>query len=531
MRGLIAAGGPETAAAGAEILEAGGNAVDAVVSAMITAFIAEPCLTSPGGAGIATLYDQETDCAQTIDFFAAVPGLPAEALDATSCDFTALEVSFGSGTTQTFHVGRGATAVPGCLPGLIQLHQLRGKLPLADLLKTPQRLAEESVAVSATQAGFFEILTPILTYTEGISQLFAPKGRIARTGERVRSPLWSKVLAWIRRHHQDPLSQGPLREELLQEWGPPHGLLTSKDLDRYQPQTRPALRVPYRGHEVLLPAFPSVGGSMVGFALRLLEGLPMPEDAESPEAFHHLGAALEIALQARAASPNVASPEDLGHWLEEEHVSRYRPHFENLLRCSSEGGEGNPGLVPGNTTHISVIDSQGLAVSMTTSNGESCGEILPSLGLGMNNFLGEEDINPLGWHQGKPGGRLSTMMCPTLVKSSQGSLMSLGTGGSNRIRSAVLQTLVNLLDHQMPPKEAVHFPRIHRELGGFFMEKGDLPAATLERLQEIYPGARLHSTKGVFFGGVHMACLHQDGTGAGAGDPRRGGVVEVVEDS
>lgn len=510
------------------MLRAGGNAVDAVVAAMMTAFVAEPCLTSPGGAGIATLYCRETDTAETFDFFSSVPGLPAPRLDARNCEFEALEVSFGAGTTQVFHVGRGATAVPGCLPGLLELHRSRGRLPLAEVLEPARRVARESARVSATQAGFFEILTPILTYTPGIASVFAPKGRIARTGERVSSPTWSEVLGWIQEHALDPLGGGPLRDELLAEWGPPRGLLTPEDLDTYAPRTRPALRVPYRGHEVLLPAFPSVGGSMVAFALRLLEAQDLPLDPAAPEAYTHLATALELALEARAAGPHVARPEDLAHWLEEDHLERFRPRFQEILESRGEGGRGQPGLVPGNTTHISVIDGDGLAVSMTTSNGESCGVLLPGLGLGMNNFLGEEDINPLGWHQGTPGDRLATMMCPTLVRRASGELLSLGTGGSNRIRSAVFQTVVNLLDFQLPPERAVAFPRLHRELDGFYLEGCDLPTSTVEALRQSYPGARVHPERGVFFGGVHVASAHPDGTLGGAGDPRRGGVVEIV---
>lgn len=529
MRGLIAAGGPETAAAGVAALRAGGNAADAAVAAMVTAFVAEPCLTSPGGAGIATLYHRDRDLAETFDLFAAVPGLPAAALEDPECDFTALEVHFGSGTTQVFHVGRGATAVPGNLPGLLELHRRYGRLPIRDLLEGPQRLAEEGATVSPTQAGFFEILTPILTYTPGIARVFAPRGRIARAGERVRSPRFAEVLGWIREHGRDPLSQGPLRAALLEEWGPPRGLLSAEDLDGYRPAVRPALRVPYRGHEVLLPAYPSVGGCMVGFALRLLEGLAAPSDPLAPEGFQALAAALEVALRARAAGPPFGAPGSLSHWLSEEHVARYRPAFEAAARGGGGGGGGDPGLVPGNTTHISVLDEDGLAVAITTSNGESCGEVLEPLGLGLNNFLGEEDINPLGWHREPPGQRLSTMMCPTLVRARDGRLMALGTGGSNRIRSAVLQTLVNLLDHGMDPETAVNAPRLHRELDGVFLEATGLPEATVEAMRRLYPGIRVHPEPGVFFGGVHLASEHADGRLEGAGDPRRGGVVAQSE--
>jgi gamma-glutamyltranspeptidase/glutathione hydrolase len=146
----------------------------------------------------------------------------------------------------------------------------------------------------------------------------------------------------------------------------------------------------------------------------------------------------------------------------------------------------------------------------------------------MNNFLGEEDINPRGWHQDPPGRRLPTMMCPALVKTRQGGLVALGTGGSNRIRSAILQTLLQVLDLELSPEQAVAAPRLHRERDGCWMETTGLPPVTVEALRQDYPGLRTHDSASVFFGGVHLAELSSEGEGSGAGDPRRGGVVEVL---
>lgn len=526
MSGFIAAGSVHAAEAGARALREGGNAVDAAVAAMVTAFIAEPCLTSPGGAGIAQLYDPQVGRASTFDFFAQVPGLPADRIDPEGLDFVSLEVDFGSDTTQVFHVGKGATAVPGCLPGLLELHRRQGKAPLAQLLEEAQRQAEEGLPTTHSQAHFFNILKPILTYSEGLSRVFAPLGHIAKPGELIRSRRWALTLEWIRAHGRDPLSEGPLRDELLDEWAEPAGLLTEADLDAYRTRVSDSRVVPYRGAEVLLPGYPSIGGSMVGFGLRLLEGIEMPADPASPARFRRLAAAMETALEARADSGVVASAQDLLHWLDDSHVDAYRDRFEQLFGAGGGGAEDSAGLVPGNTTHVSVVDGEGRAVSITTSNGESCGILLPGLGLGMNNFLGEDDINPLGFHVEPPGRRLTTMMCPALVRGKNGSITALGTGGSNRIRSAVLQAVSNLLDYGMAPEAATRFPRIHRERDSTYLETLDLPAETVEEVSRLYPETRLFAQPGVFFGGVHMATRLADGSFLGAGDPRRDGNVD-----
>jgi gamma-glutamyltranspeptidase/glutathione hydrolase len=106
---------------------------------------------------------------------------------------------------------------------------------------------------------------------------------------------------------------------------------------------------------------------------------------------------------------------------------------------------------------------QGMAAAMTTSNGEGCGEALPALGIHVNNFLGEDDINPGGFHQLAPGSWMSTMMSPTIVVAGERPCFALGSGGSNRIRSAILQALLNLLAYQRPLDEAVNAARLHVE--------------------------------------------------------------------
>lgn len=525
MRGIIAAGGPETAQAGEQAFQRGGNAVDAAVSAMFTAFLAEPCLTSPGGAGLATLYDPKEDEAFTFDFFAQVPGLPASKISSEGLDFQALEVDFGS-ATQVFHVGRGATAVPGCLPGLLELHRRYGKLPLKALLEPAKHLAEHGAPTSKTQAGFFSILEPILTYTQEMARIFAPKGHISRTGELVRSRRFADVLEGLERG-EDPLTEGSLRDHFLAEWGPPRGLITALDLDAYHTVLRPALRVPYRDAEIILPAYPSVGGSLVAFALGLLgdlDALPPPESAGFYQA---LASALEASLLARREGPPFSDEASLDFFRDPKTRGRYLEAFHQALAKGGEGSRGNPGLVPGNTTHLSTLDESGLAVSMTTSNGESCGVVLDRLGLAMNNFLGEEDINPRGWHQDPPGQRLPTMMCPTLARLGDGSTVSFGTGGSNRIRSAILQTTLHLVDHGLSPRELVETPRLHRELDGCYLEAVDLPPESVEQLSKRYPGIRLFPERGVFFGGVHLAQVGPHGELSGSGDPRRGGVVRI----
>jgi gamma-glutamyltranspeptidase/glutathione hydrolase len=179
------------------------------------------------------------------------------------------------------------------------------------------------------------------------------------------------------------------------------------------------------------------------------------------------------------------------------------------------------------TTQISIADAEGNLASMTLSNGEGAGYLLPGTGIMLNNMLGEEDLNPGGFHRWTEDRRIGSMMCPTLVEHADGGWSVLGSSGSNRIRSAILQVLSNLIDLRMPLSEAVEAPRIHYEAGRLNIEPpcdGELLAA----LRAHWPDILVWSGRSIFFGGAHSVAIGADGTLRGAGDSRRGGVVRRV---
>lgn len=159
--------------------------------------------------------------------------------------------------------------------------------------------------------------------------------------------------------------------------------------------------------------------------------------------------------------------------------------------------------------------------------GESAGYILPGTGYIANNMLGEEDLHPQGFHVRPAGERIPTMMTPTIVLKDGQVRLVLGSGGSIRIRSAIMQVLINLLDYAMPLDEAVNGPRVHLENGVLQCELG-VAAAAMDQLETMgYPVNRWR-TRNIYFGGAHSVARGADGRLAAAGDSRRGGAVEIV---
>jgi gamma-glutamyltranspeptidase/glutathione hydrolase len=178
----------------------------------------------------------------------------------------------------------------------------------------------------------------------------------------------------------------------------------------------------------------------------------------------------------------------------------------------------------GSTTHIAALDREGWACSVTCSNGSASGIIVPGTGVHLNNMLGEQDLNPLGFHRHPPGRRMPSMMAPTVVVREGRAELAVGSAGSNRIRSAILQTILRVIDDGMPAQEAVDAPRLHYEDGIVYTEPG-IDTAALEAA-----GWQLSEfrERNLFFGGAQAVAREGGEAFSGGGDPRRGGAAIVV---
>jgi gamma-glutamyltranspeptidase / glutathione hydrolase len=176
------------------------------------------------------------------------------------------------------------------------------------------------------------------------------------------------------------------------------------------------------------------------------------------------------------------------------------------------------------------MDAEGGCASVTCSNGSCSGVIVPGTGIHLNNMLGEEDLNPLGPHRHERGARVPSMMAPTVVLHDDGTPeIALGSAGSNRIRSAILQTILNIVDFNLKAENAVELPRLHLERGIVEAEPGVDPRA-LESLEQAGWRVQRWQERNLYFGGV-QAVARDPATGelSGGGDPRRGGAAVVVE--
>jgi len=508
--GVIAAGHQKTVEAGIEMLQLGGNAFDAVSAAMLASFVVEPTLTSAGGGGFLLAHTQANQNV-LFDFFAQTP-LQKKAID--DIDFYPIEVNFGD-AVQDFHIGLGSMAVPGNLRGVFVVQQKLGRLPFAAVVEPAIHYAESGVELSNFQSFCFRLLEPVLVASQEGRQIFAPHGKLLQTGDRLVMKDFAATLTRLVQSGPREFYEGEIAQQLVKDCRDRGGHLTLEDLKNYRVLEREPLVLNYRGNTFLTNPPPSSGGALIAFALELLSQVDLAAIGfGTPLHLQILTEVMRLTNEARkdGYDANIYQTNVAQRFLATEHLA---PYQHQLTRTVNQWG---------NTTHISVIDGEGNAASVTTTSGEGSSYIIPGTGIMLNNILGEEDLNPQGFHQWQPNRRISSMMAPTLVlKDSQPEIV-LGSGGSNRIRTAILQVISNIVDFQMPVATAVNSPRIHWENRVLSIEPGFNQQAIST---SAHPCDRvvLWKRKNMFFGGVHTVREISPGFIEGAGDQRREGAV------
>src|SRR3954447_9949387 len=325
--GMVAAGHPVTAEAGARVLREGGNAVDAAVAAVLASWVAEPLLTGPGAGGyllVAGAGEEPT----LLDFFVEAPGRGAD--PSQRADLLPAEVSFGD-VAQVFNIGPAAVGTYGSPAGLAAAIERWGSRPASELAGPAAELARAGVPLNAEQAYIFQILEPILVSTPEAAAIFAPGGRLLREGEPFRDPVLAGTIDRFGAEGAAPFYEGDIGAAIVAYLEARGGQLTRADLDAYEAIPREPVRARYRGREVLTNPPPSAGGTLLALAMARLD----------------------------AASSGPPTLRQIVDVMEEVQGQRTPDFLEGL----PEAGFADRFLASrlGSTTHISVIDADGRA--------------------------------------------------------------------------------------------------------------------------------------------------------------------------
>lgn len=495
-KGVIAAGHQKTAEAGQEILNLGGNAFDAAVAAMLASFVVESLFTSLGGGGFFLAHTQSGQN-RLYDFFTQTPQAKKPISD---IDFYDVNLHFG-GAIQSFHIGYGSIAVPGNIAGVFLTHQHLGRLPFQEVIQPAIAYARNGFAITKFQHWASQLLAPIMLNTPASRQIYAPHGELLTPGQICYRRDLADTLTELAVTGSQEFYQGTLAQQIVKDCQEKGGYLTLSDLNNYQVIVREPLQINYQKHEILTNPPPSSGGILIAFALKNLETCPHPSEFGTPEHLTRLAKTMALTNQARAC--------DYDPYINQQDIAQEFLSQKNLNKW-------------GSTTHISVMDEEGNAASVTTTNGEGSSYIIPGTGIMLNNMLGEADLNPQGFHNWDTDRRLSSMMAPTLVLKQGKPSLVLGSGGSSRIRTAILQVIANIIDFDFSLQQAVESPRVHWEDHIFNVE----PPLSLDEAK-LPPTTKpvLWQAKSLYFGGVHAVGRSDEGNLQGIGDPRRDGAA------
>ena len=400
--------------------------------------------------------------------------------------------------------------MPGTAAGLAQALERFGSVPLADLVGPGVRLAREGAPVNAEQAYILDILAPIHERMPGHARALRAGGAAAARGRRLPLPGAGRGAGTLRRRGRRAASTAARSRRRSatssSSTAAPSAPATSPPTRR---SSASRSRAPFRGTEVLTNPPPSSGGILIAYCLGLLE---------------RLGAAQRPRAAGRGDGARPTTRRDLAF-------------AEALYEEGMEAGFLDPaGLdlaaadLLGSTTHISVLDADGICASVTCSNGSGSGVLVPGTGVILNNMLGEEDLNPLGFHRIAPGRRVPSMMAPTVVLRDGEIVLALGSAGSNRIRSAILQTVVRAVEQGLPGggggRGAAPALRAGDRPGRAGDRRGGAGPARGARRRRSPAGPRSTSSSAA---SRPSPAIPRTGELSGGGDPRRGGAVAYAD--
>ena len=522
-RAMVVTNHPLASAAGAEMLLAGGNAVDAAVAALFALTVVEPMMVGVLGGGVAHIR-LAGGRHVVLDGLSTAPGAAHGAMyETVSNELPNYRDTVGRAN----QVGPLAVAVPGALAGWCRALHDFGTLSIEDVTAPAIRLAERGFAATPYLADCVTDLAPDLIRDPELAALFLPGGAPLRAGARVVQAEYAQTLRAIARQGAGALYAGELGGALVETMSRTGGLVSREDLGAYQVIEREPICGSYRGFEILGPPPPASSGVHVVQMLNLLEGFEVGAMGfGSPDAVHLLAEAMKIAFADRAVA--TADPAFVDVPVERLTDKAYADQRRRLID-PARTRRWEPGVLGGesnSTTHVTVADADGNVVATTqTINGlfGACVRI-PGTGMIANNYMFNFDPHPGRALSVEAGKRVFTSMAPMMVRRGERLLYALGLPGGLRIFPSALQALVNLLDHGMTLQEAVEAPRIWTEGGVVEMEEAFPDTVENEIVNRGHEVVRLQRIGG----GMNAIAFGDDGSLTGAACWRADGTPVAI---
>lgn len=497
-RGAVAAGNADAVDAAIEILEDGGNAIDAAVTAAFAMGTVEPLDSGVGAAGFMTLHAAATGTTTCVDFMGVAPTRARYELYSSVSPQEGYQIHVRGRENQ---LGHRAVAVPGAARGLAMANEAHGRLPLGRLLEPSIRLAREGYTVAPKAALRMSRTSAMLDQTAECRRVLKkPDGSVYEAGDRMSNPDYAATLECIAEEGAEAVYTGSIAQAILADMKAHDGFLSSDDLANYRALWRQPASGKWRDLDVATMSPPSAG-ALVFAGLAALDSSNVPADERRYEA---LARAMLGMFEKRAAvmgDPGFV-PVDLS----------------SLGLKSGESTE---------TTSLAAMDADGNAACITYSNNNHSGVVVPGTGILLNNSMQLFNPWPNNPNEVLGGKRPVSSMMPTILFRDGRPVMTIGASGATRIPSAVMQVMFNTLALGMGLEDAVRVPRVHAEMETLLSDEdlGDTATALGEKLglRHVVMAGRDPS-----MGVVQSISVGDDGSATAVGDPRAGAQGRVV---
>ena len=500
-RVITAAGSTIGAEAAASVADLGGNAVDAAIAAVIVSICTEPGIIAPAAGAFITVWPPQEDPV-TIDGYCEMPGRS----DPDRLGSGRQEVFMTYGGGMRTNIGYGSVATPGGFAGFDVASRSYGALPWREVLQPAIHHTREGFPVPTVTARYLEHSHEVIFgwHPESREAIHHADGSVIAAGEILALPDLASSLELIAEGGAEVFYTGEVGRAITSEVHDNGGILSQSDMAAYEAIVRQPIRLGIDSWEIATNPPPAVGGAALAAILMLVnqeafngwtaENISRLVSAQNA-VFNYRRAALEPADDIPAA-------------------------IEQLLE-SARMGDLQALLASGSTTHVSAVDSDGLACSITASAGYGSGAMVAGTGIWLNNSLGELELHPKGFHGLTPGTRLFSNMAPTVARNQQGEVLALGSAGADRITTAVAETLLNHMLLDMDLDAAVAHPRVHAEM---FQDEPAV-AYELDLPVEVEGAVRHFPERSMYFGGVQAAAWSPAAGLSATADPRRSGDV------
>jgi gamma-glutamyltranspeptidase/glutathione hydrolase len=497
---MTAAGSTIAADAAGAVADVGGNAVDAALAACIVSMCTEPGIIAPAAGAFITVWEPGEDPI-TIDAYCEMPGRA----DPDRIGTGRHEVFMTYGGGMRTNIGYSSVATPGAFAGFDIASKQYGAVPWAEILGPAIHQTRSGFPLPGVTARYWEHSHEAIFgwHPESYPIVHHPDGTVRAQGEILAIPQLADSLELIARGGAEVFYTGEIGHAIADELHEHGGILSRVDMAAYEAVIRQPIRLHLRDWDIATNPAPAIGGAALAGLLMLmgdggLAGWNSEEISRLVDAqraiFTYRGAHLESA---------------------DEDVSAA---VAELLDAARLGAVGRL-LGSGSTTHVSSVDSDGRACSVTASAGYGSGVMVPGTGIWLNNSLGELELHPKGFHGLEPGTRLMSNMAPTIARNEEGEVLAIGSAGADRITTAVGESLMNHLWLGMDLVESVAHPRVHAEV----FDGEPTVAYELNLPVEVDGPVRHFPERSMYFGGVQAAAWSPADGLIGTADPRRSG--------